>query len=250
MEIKVSISTRGARLIFIFLTSRTQIDRTLLSYCSRLSSTLFKVRDPTTCSICSSIISCLDAYFSGRRLQITLVEYEFFTIFSVDHEYWTMTYNSCALSTGHIHPILWTYHRMMVCGRGGTCLRYPWVESYKRRTRGTIYAESVTHLHLHLHHCTTVPQQIIHHVSNCILRSQIIWYISTNVGKYDHGYWSGPYIFWYKRVTMDTKFEFDYAQMVKNTSTYLQLDQYQKHISKKFTIILWFWLPMRQEGNT
>lgn len=66
----------GSRLIFIFLTSRRS-SFSKDSPLSRLSSTLFKVRDPTTCSICSSIISCLDAYFSGSRLQITLVEYQY-----------------------------------------------------------------------------------------------------------------------------------------------------------------------------
>lgn len=73
---KYPVALLPPRLIFIFYFSRTQKlykDSPL----SRLSSTLFKVRDPTTCSICSSIISCLDAYFSGSRLQITLVEYQY-----------------------------------------------------------------------------------------------------------------------------------------------------------------------------
>lgn len=109
--------------------------------------------------------------------------------------------------------------------------------NHMRRTRGTIYAESVT-LHLYTYTYTTLPRQIIHHVSNYILRLQIIWYISRNVGKYDIGYWLGHTFFgirelrWIRNLTMQ--------KWSKNTSTYLQIWTSIRRLSKKFTIYLRF----------
>ena len=55
------------------------------------------------------------------------------------------------------------------------------------------------------------------------------------MGKYDIGYWSGPYIFWYKRVTMDTKF--DYAKMVQeHLDVPSDLDQYQTLIQEVYNL--------------
>ena len=55
------------------------------------------------------------------------------------------------------------------------------------------------------------------------------------MGKYDIGYWYGPYIFWYKRVTMDTKF--DYAKMVQeHLDVPSDLDQYQTLIQEVYNL--------------